>query len=224
MCESNISASETSEVGASGPTYETGRIEAFSDGMFAIAMTLLVLDLKVPPVSNHGARLLPLLLKQWPSYIAFLTSFAFIGIMWINHHRLFSLIRRSDHGLLLLNGLLLLGITIIPFPTDLLATYVGHPDESVAAMVYNGAYVFIALFFNLLWRYASYKNRLLDKNVDPKSVQALTRAYAYGPLFYTANFILSIFSVPASLIVNLLLAAFFALPERHQLKFAPKGQ
>ncbi|MDQ2731967.1 MAG: TMEM175 family protein [Armatimonadota bacterium] len=212
---------EGSEDSPSGRTYETGRIEAFSDGMFAIAMTLLVLDLKVPPVMDHGPRLLPLLLKQWPSYVAFLTSFAFIGIMWINHHRLFSLIQRSDHGLLLLNGLLLLGVTIIPFPTQLLATYVGHRDQNVAAMVYNGVYVFLALFFNLLWRYASHNNRLLDERADPQSVRAITQAYALGPLFYLATFVISIFSVPVSLVANLLLAAFFALPERHQFKLTP---
>jgi len=83
---------------------ETGRIEAFSDGVFAIAITLLVLDLKVPAPSAaaHGLGLGALLLRQWASYLAFATSFAFIGIMWINHHRLFTLIHRSDHTLLVL--------------------------------------------------------------------------------------------------------------------------
>jgi TMEM175 potassium channel family protein len=199
---------------------ETGRIEAFSDGVFAIAITLLVLDLKVPSPSAHGPGLAAILLRQWPSYLAFATSFAFIGIMWINHHRLFTLIRRSDHTLLLLNGLLLFGVTAVPFPTALLAAYIGHRDERVAAMVYSGTYVVIAIAFNLLWRYASYQNRLLDRRADPRAINAIHKAYAYGPLLYVIAFGLAILSVPASLGMNIALAIFFVLPTRHQLKLA----
>jgi len=83
---------------------ETQRVESFSDGVFAIAITLLVLELKVPPAGN--SQLSTLLVRQWPSYVAFLASFAFIGIMWINHHRMFTLIGRADHRLMFYNGLL----------------------------------------------------------------------------------------------------------------------
>jgi TMEM175 potassium channel family protein len=193
---------------------ETGRIEAFSDGVFAIAVTLLVLDLKVPAPSAHGPGLAALLLRQWPSYLAFATSFAFIGIMWINHHRLFTLIRRSDHMLLVLNGLLLCGVTVVPFPTALLAAYIGHRDQRIAAMVYSGTYVVIAVCFNLLWRYASYQNRLHDRRADPRLVNAIHQAYAYGPLLYLIALGLAVVSVPASLGMNVALALFFALPPR----------
>src|SRR5258707_7291898 len=107
------------------PEKETARVEAFSDGVFAIAITLLVLDLKVPrdvPADHLAAELL----RSWPSYGAFLVSFATIGIMWLNHHRLFTLIHRVDHALLVLNGLLLLTVTVVPFPTSLLAAYLGR--------------------------------------------------------------------------------------------------
>src|SRR5215813_3568997 len=97
---------------------ETSRIEAFSDGVFAIAITLLVLDLKVPPDPSGIHRLAELLLSEWPAYLAFLTSFATILIMWINHHRIFTLVGRSDDRLLFYNGLLLLGVTVVPFPTS----------------------------------------------------------------------------------------------------------
>src|SRR5215470_20063356 len=97
---------------------ETNRVEAFSDGMFAIAITLLILELKVP--TPAAGRLTAALLRQWPSYLAFLLSFAFIGIMWMNHHRMFTHIRRSNYTLLVLNLLLLLGITAVPFPTAVL--------------------------------------------------------------------------------------------------------
>ena len=109
--------------------YSTQRLEAFSDGVFAIAITLLILDVRVPRDLPETTRLIDALLANWPSYFAFLTSFATIGIMWVNHHRLFGCIARADHGLLIWNGLLLLGITFVPFPTALIAEYIGHPDE-----------------------------------------------------------------------------------------------
>ena len=109
--------------GAAADAKETARIEAFSDGVFAIAITLLVLDLKVPRGMAEGRDLLAALVGQWPAYLAFVTSFATIGIMWINHHRMFTLIGRTDDGLLVLNGLLLLGVTFVPFPTGVLAEY-----------------------------------------------------------------------------------------------------
>jgi uncharacterized membrane protein len=127
---------------------ETARVEAFSDRVFAIAITLLILNLKVPsgPAGHLGAALA----RQWPTYAAFLLSFFFIGIMWVNHHRLFNHIRRSDNGLLFLNLLLLLGITVVPFPTALLAAHYGTADRTVAAAVFNGTYVVLAVFFNVL--------------------------------------------------------------------------
>src|SRR6266496_5950399 len=113
---------------------ETSRIEAFSDGVFAIAITLLILDVHVPPASQ--ANLGRALARQWPTYAAYLISFAFIGIMWVNHHRLFNHIRRSDNGLMFQNLLLLLGVTFVPFPTALLAAHFGATDKTVAAVVF----------------------------------------------------------------------------------------
>ncbi len=101
---------------------ETGRVEAFSDGVFAIAITLLILEIRVPP-SATDAALGQELLHIWPSFLAFLASFMAIGVMWLNHHRLFTLIQKCDDGLIALNLLLLLGITWIPFPTALLAEH-----------------------------------------------------------------------------------------------------
>src|SRR5207248_9103881 len=102
---------------------ETGRIEAFSDGVFAIAITLLVLDIQVqlPREVSDPAVLLDRLAKLWPFYLAYVISFATIGIMWINHHRLLTLITHSDHVFLLLNTFLLFWISFVPFPTSLLA-------------------------------------------------------------------------------------------------------
>lgn len=196
---------------------ETARIEAFSDGVFAVAATLLVLDLKVPHDVAGGQGLVRALAAQWPSYLAFVTSFAFIGIMWINHHRLFTLIRRSDNLLLIFNGLLLLGVTVVPFVTAVVAEYIPRDGAAVAAAVYSGTYTVVAVFFNLLWRHASHKNRLLDRKADPGMIDAITRGYRFGPLLYLVTFVLAFVSVPASLAMNLALAIFFALPSQNPL-------
>jgi len=189
---------------------ETARIEAFSDGVFAIAITLLILDSKVPHPSQSGVGLGTLLLRQWPSYVAFLASFATIGIMWINHHRLFTLIVRSSHALLLLNSLLLLGVVVVPFPTALVAEYFGHKGEHLAAMVFSATFLFIAAVFNVLWRYAV--KHALGHNAKLPEVREISKQYRFGPLFYVLCLLIAPFSVGASIGMSLALAVFFALP------------
>lgn len=189
-------------------------MEAFSDGVFAIAITLLILELKVPKDLADSSSLLNVLGHQWPSYLAFLTSFATIGIMWINHHRLFTHIRRIDNGLLVLNLLLLLGVTIVPFPTALLAEHYGHPGQKTAAIIHSAAFLMIAVFFNVLWRYASKEHRLLHGRADRGVVRSISHQYAFGPTLYAATLLLAFASPAASIVANLLLALFFALPPR----------
>jgi uncharacterized membrane protein len=194
---------------------ETARIEAFSDGVFAIAVTILVLNLHVPHDMREDRELLGALLNQWPSYLAYVTSFAQISIMWINHHRLFTVIRRTDTPLLLFNGLLLLGVTFVPFPTAVLAEYMPSGGAHIAAAAYSGTYAMIAVLFNLLWRYAAHKNRLLDREADARVVNAITRAYSYGPPLYALFFVLAFISVGACVAMNLAFAIFWALPNQN---------
>lgn len=194
---------------------DTSRLEAFSDGVFAVAITLLVLDIKVPEMRGlDDQRLWMELLKLWPSLIAYITSFATIGIMWLNHHRLFKHIQRTNTGLLLMNLLLLMVVAFIPVPTALLARYLDYPDRHTAAVVYCGTFVLMALCFNRLWHYASYRGRLLDKDVDMKSVKAISQQYLFGPLLYLIAFVLAWISMPISIIFSFLLALVFALPGR----------
>jgi uncharacterized membrane protein len=195
---------------------ETGRLEAFSDGVFAIAITLLVLDLKVPHERDlpQGVSLLRALTSQWPAYLAFVTSFLTILVMWINHHRLFQQIKKSDHLFLVLNGLLLMGVTVVPFPTALLAEYIESGQARVAAAVYCGIYLLIGVLFNLLWRYASAHGRLLGNGYDPAVVRGITEQYRFGPLMYLAALALAFFSPLLSFGLCMLLAIFFALPKR----------
>src|SRR3989441_1299536 len=156
---------------------ETTRVEAFSDGVFAIAITLLILEIKVPREVAPG-RLAAELLRLWPSYLAFLASFANIGVMWVNHHRLFGLIGRSDDGLVGLNLLLLLGVTWVPFPTALLAEHLRGADQRVAGIVYGATFLFLAVVFNVLWHYVR-RRGLVIQHVH---VNSITRQYALGPL------------------------------------------
>lgn len=190
---------------------ETGRVEAFSDGVFAVAITLLIFDVHVP---NAAAGSLGLgLARQWPSYVSFLISFAFIGIMWVNHHRLFTHIRRSDNVLLFFNLLLLLGVTTVPFPTALLANRYFIPgDRVVAAAVFNGTYFVIAIFFNILWHHAVRGGLLDQATLD--SADSISKQYAVGPFAYLACLGLSWINVPASILANVILAIFFAIPPK----------
>src|SRR5437016_14132903 len=195
---------------------ETGRLEAFSDGVFAVAITLLVLNIK--PISDEVLKnggFWKEFSRQLPALLAFVTSFFTIGIMWINHHRLFTHIKSTDTGLMLFNLLLLLVIVFIPYPTALVAQqYALNPDRHDAALLYSGTNVILAICFNLLWRYASYHNRLLGKDADTRAVVAISRQYLGGPLLYLIAFGLAFISVAASIIFLLLLALFFALPPR----------
>jgi uncharacterized membrane protein len=201
---------------------ETGRVEAFSDGVFAVAITLLVLNIKVPIQSANNKSLWEALSQEWPMYVAYGTSFATIGIMWLNHHRIFLHIRRIDTVMILLNLLLLAIIVFIPVPTDLLAAYLTHPDINVAAIVYSGIFFAMACCFNFLWRYASHENRLMAKNVNPEAVAAISQQYLYGPLFYLVTFAVAWFSAPISILLNFILALFFAMPGPSLVSFSGK--
>lgn len=188
---------------------ETGRIEAFSDGVLAIAITLLVLEIRLPETEETG--LLRALLESWPSYFAYIVSFTTIGVMWLNHHQIFKVIKRIDNVFILLNTLLLMLITFVNFPTVVMADYLGKPDEKVAGVFYAGTFVITAIIFNLLWRYAAAGNRLLDKNSDPEYVKSITDSYSFGPVFYLIAVALALVNVPLSLIWQFALVVFFSL-------------
>lgn len=197
---------------------DTNRMEAFSDGVFAVAITLLVLNIKVPGLDLPSSKLpsdtsLWLQVRdEWPMLIAYATSFLNIGIMWLNHHRLFNHITRVDNALLIMNLLLLAIIAFVPVPTALLAEYFVYPNQHAAALIYSGVFFLLACCFNLLWRYASYHNRLLGENVNTRSVAAISRQYLLGPVCYLAAFALAWISTPASIIFTFILSLYFALP------------
>ena len=184
-------------------------MEAFSDGVFAIAITLLVLDLKLP--QGVTADLPGELLKQWPTFVAFLNTFATILIIWINHHNLFNNIHRTNNVFMLLNGLLLLCVTFLPFPTSLVADYYGHTGDTTAAALYAGTFFVMSLAFNSLWRYASYRHRLISKETTTETVEGINRQYLLGPTVYGLALLLAFVQVTASLLLTIVLAIFYAV-------------
>ncbi len=194
---------------------DTGRIDAFSDGVFAIVITLLVFNLRVPPPDEADqVGLITLLLRDWVAYLALITSFAIIGIMWVNHHRMFLFIRRVDNTLQYINLLLLLGITLVPFVTNLVGQYVGRRDAWLAGLIYGVNALFIALCFNFFWRHVRRNPELLTAGYNVAHIDGITSAYRLGPPGYITAILLSFVSVPLSLVVHLALAIYFALPNR----------
>ena len=208
---------------ARGPS-ETARVEAFSDGVFAIAITLLVLEIRVPEpdLTGHGSTLLSALLALWPSYLGYLISFVTIGIMWVNHHNMFMLIRRTDRYFLLISVLFLMCIAFLPFPTAVLAEYLSEPKgRRLAVALYSATFVLIALAYNGLWLYAVRNGRLLEKDADREAVESISRRYMMGPIAYAVSFGLAFINTWASLAVHGLLAAFFVLPVRKPTPHRP---
>lgn len=196
---------------------ETARLEAFSDGVFAIAITLLILEIRVPPPEGDTpGALWPALIRLWPSYLAYAISFGTILIMWLNHHALFKVIKRVDNCFILINGLLVMAITFVNFPTAVLAEYIERPDAQVAALFYSGTYMVVAIIYNGLWRYASHKHRLLDPAFDQALVDDISRQFRFGPLMYLVAFLAAFVSVPVSVGLNAALAIFYAFTGSRQ--------
>ena len=190
----------------------TARLETFADGVFAIAITLLVIDIHLPSPQPAGG-LGPALRHLWPSYLGYLTSFIVIGIMWANHHDLMKLIDRVDHGFITLNLLLLMCVAFLPFPTAVMAERLTDPGErAIAVAFYCGCFTITAVFYFLMWWHAARGRRLIAADAPDEAVRAITRAYAPGALLYFAATVLAFVHVAISLAILLGLAILYMLP------------
>ncbi|GAA1949899.1 TMEM175 family protein [Catenulispora subtropica] len=199
-----------------GPDFSTTRLEAFSDGVFAIAITLLVLDLKVPePDALHGQTLADSLAHQWPAYFAYLVSFLVIGIIWINHHAMCALARRVDRRTLFANLLLLLTVSVIPYPTSLLATYLtaGNTDAHTAAAVYAATMVAMGLAFTLLFLSFTRNARALHTPISQADLTSALRRFGLGGVAYLATIALAYVSPIAMLATHALLAVYYCFDQ-----------
>jgi uncharacterized membrane protein len=190
---------------------ETARLEAFSDGVFAIAITLLIIEIHVP-AREHAETLGHELLRIWPSYLGYLTSFLTIGVMWINHHYVFELIGRIDRTMLLLNTLLLMMIAFVPFPTAVLAQFIETDGARAAAALYGATLTLTSIAFFAWWRYASTERRLIREEVPDDVVNDITRAYTPGTLLYGGAALIAFLQPWLSAALYLGIAVFYALP------------
>jgi uncharacterized membrane protein len=166
-----------------------GRIEAFSGGVFAIALTLLILEVRPPQLDAgaDGAQLFAALAGLWPSFLAFLFSFFVVLVMWVNHHELFRLARGADYPSLFANGFLLLVVTFVPFPTAVLARYLGTGAANAAAVFYCGTFFVTAVAYNLLFLTITHKWRLLRPEVTEEELARARQAYRLGLVVYAAS-------------------------------------
>jgi uncharacterized membrane protein len=192
---------------------DTNRTEAFSDGVFAIAITLLILEIRVPGDPPLGHALLGL----WPSYVAYAISFIVIGAIWINHHLMFAKFEKADSVLLLYNLLALMTVAFLPFPTAVLAEAF-HRGEgaNVATAFYGGTLTVGGIFINLIWHHAA-RGRLLKGHVTAEEVGRIGRRYLVGPCVYAVAAIVGWFIPVFALLVYALLNLFYLWPRyRHQ--------
>jgi uncharacterized membrane protein len=186
-------------------------LEAFSDGVFSIAATLLVLELHVP--ADEGGGLAAALLRLWPSYAVYAVSFLTIGIIWVNHHALFELLRKVDRPLLFLNLLLLLCVAAVPFPTAVLGQYLASDaDAHVAAAAYGLVMVVMGICFGAIWAYVTSDKRLLVEHVSLPSARATAPRFVAGLLFYLVGIALAALSAQLSLLVYALAALYYVFP------------
>lgn len=196
----------------------TNRLESFSDGVIAVAITLLVLGIVVPHPPAPGTKpahgLAYELAQNWPAYAAYVVSFLTIGIIWMNHHAMISRLRDADRSILILNLLLLMSIGILPFATNLMATYLREPrGESVAAAVYGGAFLVMSTLFSLLNRHILLNRaQLLDGDLSLEERRHILVRSVSGVAPYLIATALAFVSPYATIIICGALAAYYALP------------
>jgi uncharacterized membrane protein len=174
-----------------------------------------VLAIKVPtmPDGDQPGYLVQQLEKEWPQYITYVISFITILLMWINHHVMFERVKKVDHTLMILNGLMLLPITLVPFPTSLLAVFILHPQARYAAGLFAGSYVMIAGMYNLVWSHITRLNEKLGIEEDKVHLHRQTNKVRLVFVMYMTTFLLGFVNPSACVVACFLIAVYFALPE-----------
>ncbi|HTX00907.1 MAG TPA: TMEM175 family protein [Acidimicrobiales bacterium] len=185
----------------------TSRLETFSDGVFAIAATLLILDVHAAGSGRLGTTLL----HSWPSYAAYAVSFVTIGIIWINHHTVFAQIERVNHVFLIVNVVFLMLVAFIPFPTALVASHLRGGGLQAAALVYGANLTSTAVCFNGLWFYASRHGRLLRADANRRVVSGISRSYLPGPVIYLVATLVALASPQAAVAMFAAITLFYVL-------------
>ncbi len=189
----------------------TNRLEAFSDGVFAIVMTLLIFELKVPslPKGMEDLELLHALMGLWPKLLSWLVSFVVIGVFWVGQHMMLSLVRRTDRTFLWLNLLFLLCVAFIPFPTALMGEYVGTP---IAVVPYGLTLIATGLAMALVWWYATRGHRLVSPELDDDFVRDVLRRTLVGPALYAVAILVSLLNARVTLFLYALIPIYYIAP------------
>ena len=192
------------------------RLEALTDGIFAIAMTLLVLEISVPQISSHspeaaGAELSKRLSDLWPKIFSYVISFTILAIYWRGHHRQFHYIKHSDGFLVWTNIMFLMAVSFLPFSTSLLGEYI---NQQISVLIYGGNSIVIALLLYIQWKYATDHYRLVDKKLDPNIVRRLPRRVIIGIIAYLIAVGVSFINVQYSVFLFTLIVISAALPNR----------
>ena len=192
----------------------TARLEAFSDGVFAIAITLLVLDLAVPVTKTSENHLLDAIGDEWPGYLGYVVSFATVGALWLGHNAITDYLDRADTTLLRLNLLLLFFVSFLPFPTRLLSEYIRSDQAERVAVTFYGLTLLVAgALLSVFWRYALHA-RLVRPNAGDEEITLLTHRLTPGLAAYAVLIIAGLFRPVAAVIGYLVIAMFFLLPLR----------
>jgi uncharacterized membrane protein len=203
----------TVELAVVGNRWETGRIEAFSDGVFAIANTLLVLDIGIP--ASEFDDLGSAIFHEWPAYLGYATSFLTIGGLWLAHHGVFRRLRYTNNAVMRINLLLLMAVSFLPFPTRLVAEAIRDESaERAAAIFYGTCLLAIALLFSALWGAVARDRRLLQPEVTEDEVNAILLASSPRIGFYAGAIALAIVAPRAAAIGYLLIAVVLVLRVR----------
>jgi uncharacterized membrane protein len=190
----------------------TQRLEAFSDGVFAIAITLLVLDLAVPTTAHSARHLLEAIGDEWPGYLGYIVSFSTVGAIWLGHNGITDYLDHADTTLLRLNLLLLLLVSFIPFPTRLLAEYVtAGRSERVATTFYGLTLIASAAVLSLVWRYALHA-KLVRPDASDEELTLLTRRLTPGLAGYALLIVAGLFVPVLAVVGYLLIAWYFLIP------------
>jgi len=199
---------------ADAQQYGTTRLEAFSDGVFAIAITLLVLEISVPAGSED--HLLQAVLDQWPSYLGYLVSFATIGAIWLGHNAITHYLDHTDVWLLRLNLLLLFAVAFLPFPTRLMAESMAVTSaERVAATLYGVTLLVCVLLLSALWLHAR-RADLLSTSARSLEIATLTRRLTPGVAGYVVMILVGLLAPLAAVVGYLLVSLFLLLPLRRE--------
>jgi uncharacterized membrane protein len=197
----------------------TARLEAFSDGVFAIAITLLVLDLAVP--ASAEKHLLRSIAELWPEYLAYIVSFSTIGATWLGHDAITEYVDRTDPGFVRLNLLVLLVVSFLPFPTRLFAEYIGEDSpERVAVTIYGVTLLLASTLLLVLWRYAV-RVHLVRPDADDEEIQFLTKRLQPGLVGYLLLIAAGIFVPVVAVIGYLGIALYYILPFPHRRDIIP---